>query len=162
MRVAEDSQRVFLLGYPMRFSADAGNLRKVVQSGVLGRPVVLRDVWAVCKGADSPAIHDAELGGGVVFEHTHWLDFVTWMFGPARKVYASTRKLKLGPTSAHDTVIAVIDFVSGDQALWSESWPPAAWAGSRYAWGAPGSVRPSMWSASRACCSSPTPKARKS
>lgn len=122
VRVAEDSQRVFLLGYPMRFSADATNLRNVVQSGVLGSPVVFRDVWAVCKGSDSPAIHDAELGGGVVFEHTHWLDFVTWMFGPAQKVYASTRKLKAGPTTAHDTLVAVIDFASGDQALWSESW----------------------------------------
>lgn len=122
VRVAEDSQRVFLLGYPMRFSADAANLRQVVQSGVLGRPAVFRDVWAVCKGSDSPAIHDAELGGGVVFEHTHWLDFVTWMFGPAQKVYASTRKLKAGPTTAHDTLIAVIDFASGDQAVWSESW----------------------------------------
>ncbi|OPA90482.1 hypothetical protein BFW88_14135 [Pseudomonas fluorescens] len=122
VQIAEDSQRVFLLGYPMRFSADAGNLRSVVQSGVLGRPVVFRDIWAVCKGSDSPAIHDAQLGGGVVFEHTHWLDFVTWMFGPAQKVYASTRKLKFGPATAHDTLVAVIDFASGDQALWSESW----------------------------------------
>ncbi len=121
-QVARDSQRVFLLGYPMRFSADATHLREVVQSGVLGGPVVFRDVWAVCKGSDSPAIHDAELGGGVVFEHTHWLDFASWMFGPAKKVYATTRKLKAGPTTADDTLMAIIDFASGDQALWSESW----------------------------------------
>jgi predicted dehydrogenase len=120
--VARKSDRVFVLGYPMRFSEDAINLRRLVQQEVVGRPVVFRDVWAVCKGSESPAIHDEEQGGGVIFEHTHWLDFVTWMFGKPKKVYASTRKMKAGPTTADDTFIAIIDFVSGDQAIWSESW----------------------------------------
>ncbi|SDR57046.1 Predicted dehydrogenase [Rhizobiales bacterium GAS113] len=115
-------RHVFLLGYPMRFSSDAANLRELVQGGAVGRPVVFRDMWSVCKGSDSLAIHDADQGGGVIYEHTHWLDFAAWTFGHPKKIYASTRKLKAGPTTADDTIIAIIDFASGDQAIWSESW----------------------------------------
>jgi predicted dehydrogenase len=116
------SKRVFLLGYPMRHSPDALNLREQIRSGRIGRPVFFRDVWGLCKGSPSPAIHDAKLGGGVLYEHTHWIDFVNFTFGPAWNVYASISRRKPDPTTAPDTFIAVIDFASGDQAVWSESW----------------------------------------
>ena len=126
---AQPGHTVFLLGYPLRHSRDALNLRAVIQSGKLGRPVFFRDVWALCKGSPSPAIHDAADGGGVLFEHTHWLDLVRFIFGPVRKVYGSTHRLKPGGTTAEDTFIAILDFVSGDQAVWSESWaaPGMGW-----------------------------------
>ncbi len=126
---AEASGSAFLLGYTMRFSPDALNLRDQIQSGRVGRPVFFRDVWALCKGSPSPAIHDAEQGGGVLYEHTHWLDFVNSVFGPVQKVYASMRHLKPDPTTADDTLIAILDFASGDQAVWSESWaaPGMGW-----------------------------------
>lgn len=124
-QATKETGKVFLLGYPMRHSPDAQNLRQVIQSGKLGRPVCFRDIWGLCKGSPSPAIHDAELGGGVIYEHTHWLDFVLSIFGPAKKVYASLSRLKPDGTTAPDTFTALIDFVSGDQATWSESWAAA-------------------------------------
>ena len=122
MEAADATDRVFLLGYPMRHSPDALNLCQLIQSGRLGRPVFFRDIWALCYGSLSPAIHDAELGGGVLYEHTHWLDFVNMIFGSAQKVYASMSRFKPDETTADDTFIAIIDFQSGDQAIWSESW----------------------------------------
>ena len=126
---AKSADRVFLLGYPLRHSPDALNLRSVIQSGKLGRPVFFRDVWALCKGSPSPAIHDVHQGGGVLFEHTHWLDLINYILGPVTKVYASTHRLKPGGTTAQDTFIAILDFESGDQAVWSESWaaPGMGW-----------------------------------
>jgi predicted dehydrogenase len=128
-RAVEASGRAFLLGYTMRHSPDALNLKNLIRSGRLGRPVFYRDIWARCKGSPSPAIHDAELGGGVFYEHTHWIDFINFTFGPAKKVYASTRHLKPDRTTADDTFIAILDFASGDQAVWSESWsmPGMGW-----------------------------------
>ena len=125
----EASGSVFLLGYPMRHSPDALNLRALIRSGRIGRPVFFRDVWALCKGSPSPAIHDAEQGGGVLYEHTHWIDFVNFVFGPVEKVYASMRHLKPDSTTADDTLIAILDYASGDQAVWSESWaaPGMGW-----------------------------------
>ncbi len=122
VRGAEETDRVFLLGYPMRHSRDALHLCKLIQSGRIGRPVCFRDIWALCLGSLSPAIHDAEQGGGVLYEHTHWLDFVNMIFGQAQKVYASMSRFKPDNTTADDTFIAIIDFLSGDQAIWSESW----------------------------------------
>jgi predicted dehydrogenase len=122
VKAAETTDRVFLLGYPMRHSKDALNLCELIQSGRIGRPVFFRDIWGLCLGSLSPAIHDAEQGGGVLYEHTHWLDFVNRIFGPAQKVYASMSRFKPDDTTADDTFIAIMDFQSGDQAVWSESW----------------------------------------
>ena len=122
VKAAEETDRVFLLGYPLRHSPDALNLCELIGSGRVGRPVFYRDIWGLCMGSLSPMIHDAEQGGGVLYEHTHWLDFVNMTFGPARKVYASMSRFKPDDTTADDTFIAIIDFQSGDQAVWSESW----------------------------------------
>ncbi|MCC6422506.1 MAG: Gfo/Idh/MocA family oxidoreductase [Phycisphaerales bacterium] len=125
VRASKETGRVFLLGYPMRHSPDAANLRDIILSGKLGRPVLFRDIWGLCKGSPSPAIHDADLGGGVVYEHTHWLDYVSSIFGPATKVYATVSRFKPDNTTAGDTFTAIIDFAGGDQAVWSESWAAA-------------------------------------
>jgi predicted dehydrogenase len=119
---AAEGGKVLLVGYVMRHSPDALNLRKLIRDGRIGRPVFYRDIWALAKGNPSASVHDRELGGGIIYEHAHWLDFVSFVFGPAKKVYASTMRFKPDPTTADDTFIAVIHFQSGDQAVWSESW----------------------------------------
>lgn len=124
-KAADKSGKTFLLGYPMRHSQDARNLREVIQSGRIGRPLLYRDVWALSKGSPSPAIHDAEQGGGVLFEHTHWLDFACWVLGRVRKVHATVARFKPGATTAADTFAATLFFESGDVAVWSESWAAA-------------------------------------
>jgi len=122
---ASHSDAILLLGYPMRFAPDAQNLRDQIQSGRIGRPIWFRDVWGVGKGAPSVSIHDAELGGGVLYEHTHWLDFVLSTFGPAKRAYAVMARFKPDNTTADDTFVAVIHFTEGDCAIWSESWAAA-------------------------------------
>ena len=113
---------VLQVGYPMRHSPDALNLRKLILDGRIGRPVWFRDIWALSKGNPSPSTHDRDLGGGVIYELAHWLDFVSFVFGRATKVYAVTARFKPDPTTADDTFLAVIEFASGDTAIWSESW----------------------------------------
>ncbi len=116
------TDRVFLVGYPMRFSRDAVSLRESILSGRIGRPVFFRDVWALCKGSESRAIHDLAQGGGVLFEHTHWLDFVVSLFGSVDTVYSQVMRLKPEQTTALDTFVLTLRFSSGDIAVWSESW----------------------------------------
>ncbi len=122
LQAVEESKRVFSLGYTMRYSPDALNFRDLILNNRIGRPVFFRDIWALSKGSPSPAIHDAQLGGGVLFELSHWLDFVLFVFGAPKKVYATMARFKPNDTSADDTFLAIIDFVSGDQAVWSVSW----------------------------------------
>ncbi len=121
-QAAKKSGRIFLLGYTMRHSPDALNLRKLILSGKIGRPVFFRDIWALSKGSPSPAIHDAKKGGGVLFELSHWLDFILFTFGKPKKVYATMSRFKPDRTTADDTFLVIIDFASGDQAIWSVSW----------------------------------------
>ncbi len=119
---ARETGKVLQVGYLMRHSRDGIDLKSIIQEGRIGRPVFFRDIWALAKGNPSPSTHDEELGGGIIYEHAHWLDFVSFVFGPAKKVYASTMRFKPDPTTADDTFIMIIDFESGDQAVWSESW----------------------------------------
>ncbi|MCL5269339.1 MAG: Gfo/Idh/MocA family oxidoreductase [bacterium] len=119
---ARDAGRVLQVGYVMRHSPDAQNLRRLIREGRIGRPVFYRDIWALAKGNPSPSTHDARLGGGIIYEHAHWLDFVAFVFGPPAKVYAATMRLKPDLTTADDTFILIVDFASGDRAVWSESW----------------------------------------
>ena len=121
-QAAKRSNRIFLLGYTMRHSPDALNLRNLILDGKIGRPVFFRDIWALSKGSPSPAIHDAKKGGGVLFELSHWLDFILFTFGKPKKVYATTSRFKPDDTTADDTFLVIIDFASGDQAIWSVSW----------------------------------------
>ena len=120
--VVHETGLVFVLGYPMRHSPEAQNLRQQIQSGRIGRPVWYRDMWAVNRGSPARSIHDAQLGGGVVYECSHWFDFVLWTFGPVKRVYAHTARFKPDDTTADDTAFVHIEFVSGDSAFWSESW----------------------------------------
>lgn len=124
-----ESGCVLQVGYVMRHSEDALNLRRLIIDGRIGRPVFFRDIWALAKGNPSPSTHDRELGGGVLYEQAYWFDFASFVFGPAVKVYASTMRFKPDPTTADDTFIAIIDFASGDRAVWSNSWaaPGMGW-----------------------------------
>lgn len=119
---AREADRVLQVGYVMRHSPDALNLRKLILDGRIGRPVFYRDIWALAKGNPSPSVHDADIGGGIIYELGHWLDYASFVFGPAKKVYATTARFKPDPTTADDTFLLIIDFHSGDQAIWSASW----------------------------------------
>lgn len=121
-QAARESGLVLQIGYVMRHSPDAVHLRRLIVEGRIGRPVFYRDIWALAKGNPSPGTHDFEIGGGVLYEQGHWLDFVSFVFGRATKVYASTHRFKPDGTTADDTIILIVDFESGDQAIWSNSW----------------------------------------
>ena len=87
------------VGFHSRFHPLMNRLRRTVDSGELGRPMgyTLRDdqYWPtgdVVPGHSSWRSQRAEAGGGALLEHSiHSADIVSWLFGPAVRVYASTR-----------------------------------------------------------------------
>ena len=89
------------VGFHSRFHPIMNRLRRTVESGELGRPMgyMLRDdqYWPtgdVVPGHSSWRSDRAQAGGGALLEHSiHSADIVSWLFGPAVKVYARSRSV---------------------------------------------------------------------
>jgi myo-inositol 2-dehydrogenase/D-chiro-inositol 1-dehydrogenase len=87
------------VGFHSRFHPIMNRLQRTVQSGELGRPMgyTLRDdqYWPtgdVVPGHSSWRSDRAQAGGGALLEHSiHGADIVSWLFGPAVRVYARSR-----------------------------------------------------------------------
>jgi predicted dehydrogenase len=89
------------VGFHSRFHPLVNELRAIVESGELGRPMgyVLRDdqYWPtgdVVPGHSSWRSQRAQAGGGALLEHSiHSADILSWLFGPAVEVYARQRNV---------------------------------------------------------------------
>jgi myo-inositol 2-dehydrogenase/D-chiro-inositol 1-dehydrogenase len=87
------------VGFQSRFHPLYRHALKLLDEGRFGAPMayVLRDdqFWpteAVVPGHSAWRSLRAEAGGGALLEHSiHSCDLVSWLFGPARRVYATTR-----------------------------------------------------------------------
>jgi predicted dehydrogenase len=87
------------VGFQSRFHPLYRHARRLISGGEHGAPMayVLRDDQFWPTGAVIPGHSDwrsvrAEAGGGAMLEHSiHSCDLVSWLFGPARRVHATTR-----------------------------------------------------------------------
>ncbi len=55
----------------------------------------------------------AELGGGIVFDAIHELDYLRWLLGPAESVIAETARVSALEIDVEDTALAAVRFRSG-------------------------------------------------
>ncbi|MGH9016989.1 MAG: Gfo/Idh/MocA family protein [Acidimicrobiales bacterium] len=89
------------VGFHSRFHPIMNHLRRTVESGELGRAMgyTLRDdqYWPtgdIVPGHSSWRSDRAQAGGGAMLEHSiHSADIVSWLFGPAVRVYARSRSV---------------------------------------------------------------------
>jgi myo-inositol 2-dehydrogenase/D-chiro-inositol 1-dehydrogenase len=89
------------VGFHARFHPIINRLQRTVQSEELGRPMgyTLRDdqYWPtgdVVPGHSSWRSDRRQAGGGALLEHSiHSADIVSWLFGPAVRVYARSRSV---------------------------------------------------------------------
>lgn len=107
------------VGFQSRFHPIVLRLKEIVETGELGAPMgyTLRDDQYFPSGDFVPGHSSwradlAEAGGGALLEHSiHSADVLSWIFGPARRVYATTRSV-LGYT-VEDTAALTIEHRSG-------------------------------------------------
>ena len=96
----------------VRFFPEFAQARDVLQSGVLGKPGVVRTV----RGGDFPRPHtwygDFAQSGGVILDLAiHDIDYLRWCFGEISRVHA--RGLSFSGIPATDHVLITLRFASG-------------------------------------------------
>jgi len=120
---ATEKARVILqIGYVLRFSSDRERIREAIQNNQIGRPVFWREIYNPRAGGTQRWVHDQDLGRGVLWENSHMLDFIRYVFGDPDLVSAIGGRYKPDDTSALDTIGILLTFPSGDKALLTDSY----------------------------------------
>jgi predicted dehydrogenase len=108
------------VGYNLRFYWPLLCLRQAVTEGKIGRVVSFRAEvgqflpdWR--RGSDyrSSASARAELGGGVLLELSHELDYARWLLGEVKAVSASLGRLGNLEIDVEDSAEILVEFASG-------------------------------------------------
>lgn len=109
-----------LVGFQFRFHPILGQIRTLIASNKLGRPLSFRAHW----GEYLPGWHPWEdyrrsyaarmdLGGGVVNTLSHPLDYVRWLFGEVTSLTAKTGKVSDLELDVEDVAEITLRFESG-------------------------------------------------
>jgi predicted dehydrogenase len=107
--VAEQTDRLLMIGHTLRFWPEYVALVDFVKTGVLGKPLA-----ATAKRLASPPrwadffLHPELSGGEVLDLHIHDLDTLNWLFGKPQSVYA--RGQRSPESGGWDLALTLVDY----------------------------------------------------
>lgn len=132
VKATKEAGVVLQIGYVLRFSSERGRVRDAILNQEIGRPVFLREIGTLRAGAQQRWVHDQQLGGGILWEYSHALDFMRYVFGEPELVFGIGGRYKPDNTSALDTVSVSLNFPSGDRALFTDSYALRGFGGRKF------------------------------
>jgi predicted dehydrogenase len=108
---AEASRRVLMVGHVLRFVPEIAELRRVLASGELGRPLAASATRLSAPPDWNDWMLDAERSGGALVDLAiHDFDVLGALLGPARRVYARA-------AAGGGQVTALVEHVHGEGAV---------------------------------------------
>lgn len=123
---ADDKNLVLGVAMNLRFHPAVIAVREALVSGALGRPLVARAWFGSWlpgwrPGTDYRASYSArrELGGGVLLDAVHEIDYLTWILGPVRSVAADLARVSDLELDVEDVATLELEFQSGARAVLS-------------------------------------------
>lgn len=109
-----------MVGYNLRFNSTLQALKQALIDGRIGRPLSLRsevgqylpDWRPECDYRQSVSAR-SDLGGGVVLELSHEIDYARWLMGEVEAVYGSLVRISELEIDVEDTAEIILHFQSG-------------------------------------------------
>jgi predicted dehydrogenase len=118
--LAEQVGSVVLVGCNMRFFPSLLLVKQLVDSGEVGRPLSVRAFFGFYLPYWRPGMDyqegygaQAKLGGGVILDCIHELDFMRWLFGEPVEVLCMAGKVSELEIDTEDLATSLIRFESG-------------------------------------------------
>lgn len=115
--VCRTKSLVLMTGYNLRFLPCLNLFREIIVEGHLGRILSVRaesggflPSWRPAADYRETVSAKKELGGGVLLELSHELDYLRWIFGDVAWVSALARKQSDLEINVEDTVHAILGF----------------------------------------------------
>lgn len=100
MSVAESGKKAVLVGYTIRFSPLLGKIKKMINDGEIGEVLFLRasvgyylPYWRPNEDYRKGYGARQELGGGIVLDASHEIDYIRYLVGEVDEVFAVCQKL---------------------------------------------------------------------
>jgi predicted dehydrogenase len=120
LSLCEEKNLRLMVGYNFRFYEPFVEMKRLVDSGELGRVVSFQAEvgqylpdWRPMQDYREGVTGNCELGGGVLLELSHELDYLRWFFGNIRGVYGRVRKLSDLEIDVEDHVDLSLEFENG-------------------------------------------------
>ena len=120
LRLCEQRHVVLTVGYPFRFYPPLQAMRRALNEGRIGRVMtVWAEVgqylpqWRPDTDYRESVSAKQELGGGVVLELSHELDYLRWMMGEVESVSAQTGRVSDLEIDVEDSADIHLRFASG-------------------------------------------------
>ncbi len=117
-------RRVVLVACNFRFDPALAQMKRWLDSGIIGRPLTCRATYgqdlSQCRpGRDYRRIYASsrDLGGGVLLDCVHEIDYLSWFFGRVESVSAMLGKLGELEIDTEDSANLLLRFSSGTRAL---------------------------------------------
>jgi predicted dehydrogenase len=114
--LVESRQLVGLVGYQMRFHPGLLRAAALLAEGAIGRVVAVRievgeylPGWHTYEDYRQMYASRADLGGGVILSQIHELDYVYWLFGMPRRVFALGGHLTRLEVDVEDTASILLE-----------------------------------------------------
>ena len=118
-RALQNRSAVVQVGYNLRFSPSLGEFRNRVKKNRWGKLLGIRAEtgqylpdWRPGRDYRSTASAQAALGGGVLLELSHEIDYLRWIFGEVSSVSARIEKRSNLEIDVEDTAHLTLEFVS--------------------------------------------------
>ena len=113
------STSVVFVGFQFRFNPGLKTVKKIIDDEVIGRPISFAGHW----GEYLPGWHpwedyrksyaaNRDMGGGVVLTLSHPLDYLRWIFGEIKELYAVTGKFSDLEINSEDTAEVLLTFTN--------------------------------------------------
>ena len=107
-----------VIGYQMRFHPCLTRLYSLVQDQVIGQIIAVRAEvaeylpgWHVYEDYRQMYASQKELGGGVILTQIHELDYIYWLFGLPKRIFAVGGHLSSLEINVEDTVDILMEYV---------------------------------------------------
>lgn len=119
LAVSAAKHTVLMTGYNLRFSPSLQRFRQLIEEQRVGRVLTIRaevgqylPTWRPGTDYRETVSAQAALGGGVLLELSHEIDYLRWLFGEVESVTASLQKLSSLEMDAEDAAQLTMSFTA--------------------------------------------------
>lgn len=121
IEIAQKNNVLIQLGYNLRFYLSLANFRRYIHDGRVGRILSIRSevgqflpTWRSDLNYHRSVSAKKELGGGVLLELSHEIDYLRWIFGEVKKVGAILSKNSDLKIDVEDSAFLNLQFSSAN------------------------------------------------
>ena len=120
INMADSERKTVMIGYSLRFSKFLRRIKEFIDNGMIGKVLSLRasvgyylPYWRPYEDYKEGYGSKQELGGGIVLDASHEIDYVRCLLGEVDEVFAVCRKLSDLDIETEDFAEIIIHFRNG-------------------------------------------------